>query len=202
MKVINQSADELVLKDGSASGIIVGAVFVVAGALAGYFLRASSPLVIWIALAVVILGIATILFSSSITVVANKATGKLLYQKKRMVGGSDTTYAIADILRIETRRQWRTQNTTPAGDSNVATPQEVLVAQSVIVFKDGREVPLDHQKTSSSTSVGSVVLMGGQGAEVALANKVANFIGVPFQEISPPNMGMGINIVGGPGTPL
>jgi hypothetical protein len=69
-----------------------------------------------------------------------------------------------------------------------------LVAQSVIVFKDGRELPLDHQKTSSSMSTGSVVLMGGQGAEVALAAKVANFISVPFQEISPPNMGMGVNI--------
>jgi hypothetical protein len=202
MKIISQSTDELVLKDGSASGITVGAVLVVAGVLVGYFLRASSPLVIWIALAIVVIGIATILFSSSITVVVNKGTGKLFYQKKRMVGWSDTTYAIADILRIETRRQWRTQNTAPAGDSNVATPQEVLVAQSVIVFKDGREVPLDHQKTSSSTSVGSVVLMGGQGAEVALALKVANFMGVPFQELSPPNMGMGINIVGGPGTPL
>ena len=74
-------------------------------------------------------------------------------------------------------------------------PQPVLVAQSVIVFKDGREVALDHQKTSSSMSVGSVVLMGGQGAEVAIANRVASFLSVPFQEIAPPNMGTGINIM-------
>ena len=62
----------------------------------------------------------------------------------------------------------------------------------VIVFKDGREVALDHQKTSSSLSTGGVVLMSGQGAEVAIANRVANFLGVPFQEIAPPNMGMGV----------
>jgi hypothetical protein len=77
--------------------------------------------------------------------------------------------------------------------------QPVLVAQSVIVFKDGREVPLDHQKTSSTTTIGSAVLMGGQGAETAIAAQVAKFLNVPFLEIMPPNMSAGINIIGGTG---
>jgi hypothetical protein len=34
--------------------------------------------------------------------------------------------------------------------------------------------------------------MGGQGAEVAIATQVANFLNVPFQEIAPPNIGMGV----------
>jgi hypothetical protein len=199
MKVISQSADELVLNEGSASGIAIGAAFVIAGAAVGIFFRQSSPYAIWIALAVVVLGVVVILMSSSITVTVNKKSGHLFYQKKRLIGAEDTKFAIADILRIETRRQWRTENTGPAGDSNVPTQQQVLVAQSVILFKDGRELALDHQKTSSSLSTGGVVLMGGQGAEVALAVKVANFMNVPFEELSPPNMGMGINITGGSG---
>jgi hypothetical protein len=73
-------------------------------------------------------------------------------------------------------------------------PQPVLVSQSVIVFRNGRELPLDHRKTASTTSVGSVVLMEGQGAEAALASQVANFLNVPFQEIAPPNSGLGIGI--------
>jgi hypothetical protein len=37
--------------------------------------------------------------------------------------------------------------------------------------------------------------MGGQGAEVAMAVQVANFLGVPFQEIAPPSFGgMQINL--------
>jgi hypothetical protein len=71
----------------------------------------------------------------------------------------------------------------------------MLVAQSVIVFKDGRELALDHQKTSSSTSVGGAVIMGGQGAETAIAAQVAKFLNVPFQEIMPPNMSGGTNII-------
>jgi Tfp pilus assembly PilM family ATPase len=125
---------------------------------------------------------------------ANKASGKLSYQKKRLIGGQDSTYAIADVLRIETRKQWRIDNSPPSGDQNVSVPQPVLVWQSVIMFKDGRELALDHQKTSSQTTVGAVVLMGGQGAEVAIASRVAEFLNVPFHEIAPPDVGMGINL--------
>ena len=192
MKIVNQSADELVLKEGSTTGIAIGVVFVIAGALGGYFLHHSSPIAIWIALGVVLIGAAAILFSTSITVDANKASGQISYQKKRLIGGQNSMYAIADVLRIETRKQWRVQNSPPAGDQNVSIPQPVLVWQSVIVFKDGRELPLDHQKTSSTTTIGPAVLMGGQGAEVAIAAQVAKFLSVPFQEIAPPNMGMGI----------
>src|SRR5271154_6435604 len=149
MKIISRSSDELVLQEGSTSGIVVGAVLTVAGVLAGYFLRQSTPYAIWIGLAVVIVGIFVVLFSSSITVTANKLRGQVFYEKKRLVGGNNSTYAIADIFRIETRRQWRVDNTPPSGNQASAGPQQVLVAQSVIVFKDGRELPLDHQKTSS-----------------------------------------------------
>ncbi len=198
MKIVSQSPSELVLKEGSTQGIVAGIIIVIVGALVGYLLHQGRPIVIWISLALVLIGIGVVLFSSSITVIVNIASGQIFYQKKRLVGGNDSTYAVADVFRIETRRQWRTENTAPSGNTNVATPQQVLVAQSVIVFKDGRELPLDHQKTSSSISTGSVVLMGGQGAEVALAANVANFMGVAFQEISPPGMGMGINIgIGG-----
>ena len=192
MKIVNQSADELVLKEGSTTGIAIGVVFVIAGALGGYFLHHSSPIAIWIALGVVLIGAAAILFSTSITVDANKASGQISYQKKRLIGGQNSMYAIADVLRIETRKQWRVQNSPPAGDQNVSIPQPVLVWQSVIVFKDGRELPLDHQKTSSTTTIGPAVLMGGQGAEVAIAAQVAKFLSVPFEEIAPPNIGMGI----------
>jgi len=132
-------------------------------------------------------------------VVASKASGQVFYRKKRLIGGQDSTYAIADIFRIETRKQWRTENTPPSGNQSGSMPQTLLVAQSVIVFKDGRELALDHQKTSSSTSVGSVTVMGGQGAETAIAARMAQFLNVPFQEIMPPNMGSGINIIGSGG---
>ena len=194
MKITSQSSDELILEEGSTSGIIVGCALAAAGVMVAIFLRQANPYVIWIALALVVVGIAVVLFASSIKVVANRATGQMLYEKKRLVGAQNSTYAIADVFRIETRKQWQRQESGGDANSQANGPQMVLVAQSVIVFKNGKELALDHQKNSSTTTVGSMVLMGGQGAETALAAQVANFLNVPFQEIAPPNMGGGINV--------
>ena len=110
-------------------------------------------------------GIVVILFSSSITVVASKKSNQIAYRKKRLIGAQNATYGIGEVFRIETRKQWRVENTPASQDQGGSMPQPMLVAQSVIVFKDGRELALDHQKNSSTTTIGSVVLMGGQGAE-------------------------------------
>jgi hypothetical protein len=195
MKITIQTADELELQEGGTAGIVVGVAFVIAGVVAGYFARNAEAFVTWIALGLGVVGIIAILFSSSITVNASKLSGQIRYQKKRLVGAQNTTYAIADVFRIETRRQWQMQNTADSANQGVQTQEPVLVAQSVIVLKDGREVALDHQKTSSRTTVGSAVLMSGQGAESAVAAQVAKFLSVPFEEIGPANMGMGVNIM-------
>ena len=65
---------------------------------------------------------------------------------------------------------------------------------AVSVLKDGKELALSHEKTSSTTSIGSVTMMSGQAAQSAMASQVAQFLNVPFQEIAPPNMSSGINI--------
>jgi hypothetical protein len=195
MKITSQSAEELVLTEGGTTGIIVGAVFVIGGPVAWYLFHASNPVVIWIALGMVAIGLLIILMSSSITVRANKTSGQLFYEKKRLTGAQNSTYAIADIFRIETRKQWKIQNTQAPGNQGGNMPQPVLVAQSVIVFKDGRELALDHQKNSSTTTVCGAMIMSGQGAETAIAAQVAKFLNVPFQEIMPPNMSSGTNII-------
>lgn len=200
MKITNQTADELGLKEGDATEIIAGIVLMLVTIGVGFYIQFSISTPLWIAIAVFIIGLALIFMSSSITVDANKASGQLVYQKKRLIGGSTTTYAIGDVLRIETRKQWRMENSGTSGSQGVSMPRQVLVSQSVIVFKNGQELPLDHQKSSSNISIGPAVMMGGSGTEVALANQVATFLGVPFQEIAPPNGGpISINIGGGPG---
>ena len=75
---------------------------------------------------------------------------------------------------------------TEDNDGNVYA---VCLNGDVMVFKDGQELPLDHQ---NSMFLGGAVLMGGSGKEVAIANQVATFLGVPFQEIAPPIPGMGL----------
>jgi hypothetical protein len=199
MKIVSQSPDEMVLHEGSWQGLVVGGAFVVAGALAGYFLHAAQPAALWIGLAAVGVGAAIVCFASSITVNATKSKDQLVHEKKRIAGTRTAAYRISDVLRIETRKKWEMQNNNTGGNRDSA-PTPVLMAQTVIVFKSGKELPLDHQKSSSSMRMGPTVLTGGQSNETAIGNRVAAFLGVPFQEIMPPNTmgGGGWNIqIGG-----
>ena len=199
MKIINQTTDELELKEGNASGIVFGIIFILAGVALGFYSHFIVSPTLWVALGLLVVGIVTVFISSSITVDFNKTSGQITYQTKRLIGGKTTTYAIADVLRVETRKSWRMEQGTRTGNT-ISPPRQVLVFQSVMVFKDGRELPLDHQNNSSGMSIGGAVMMGGSGKEVAIANQVATFLGVPFQEIAPPTngmgMGTGINIGG------
>lgn len=199
MKIVSQTADELVLKEGDAKGIIAGIVLVLVGIGVAFYSQFSPSVALWIAIGVFIVGLALIFLSASITVDANKTSGQINYQTKRLIGGSAATYAVADVLRIETRKSWKMENNNASSERGVSMPRQVLVSQSVIVFKSGQELPLDHQNSSSSMSIGPAVMMGGSGKEVAIANQVATFLGVPFQEIAPPNGPIGINIGGGQG---
>jgi hypothetical protein len=51
MKIVNQTSDELVLKEGDASGIIFGTLLLLVGIGLGFYLSSSNSVVIWIALA-------------------------------------------------------------------------------------------------------------------------------------------------------
>ena len=79
MKIVSQSTDEMVLREGNASGIAIGIALAIAGILGAYYLHASKPMALWIGLAVSAIGVGVICFASSITVDANKAKGQLLY---------------------------------------------------------------------------------------------------------------------------
>lgn len=193
MKIVNQTAGELELKEGNAGGIASGVIIALGGVGLGFYSHFFVSATLWGAIAFFVVGVAIVFMSSAITVDINKTSGKIIYQTKRLVGGKTATYPIANVLQIETRKSWRTEGGNRSGQT-ISAPRQVLVFQSVIVFKDGQELPLDHQNSSSGMSIGPAVMMGGSGSEVAIANQVATFLGVPFQEIAPPTGGMGINL--------
>ena len=191
MKIINQTADELGLKEGNVNSIIFGIIFILGGIVLGFYSHFTPSNALWFGLGLFVVGIATLFVSSSITVDISKISGQITYQTKRLIGGKTATYPIADVLRIETRKSWKIEQGTRTGQT-ISAPRQVLVFQSVMVLKDGQELPLDHQNNSSSMSIGGATMMGGSGKEVAIASQVATFLGVPFQEIAPPAGGLGI----------
>jgi hypothetical protein len=197
MKITNQTADELMLKEGDAKSIVIGIILILAGVGIGFYIHFAVSNPLWVALGLLVVGLVVTFMSSSIGVAISKTNGQIMYQTKRLIGGKTAMYSIGDVLRIETRKSWQMENNNSGGRGG-SMPRQVLVSQSVIVFKDGQELPLDHQKSSSGMTIGPAVMMAGSGKEVAIANQVAAFLGVPFQEIAPPSGQIGINIGGGP----
>ena len=203
MKIINQTQDHMLLKDGNVSGLVIGAAMIIAGGYFSYHLYSTSGIsnTVWIALAVLVFGVVAIILSSSITVDIDKNQKQISFLKKRLLGGKTQTYNTQDALRVELRKSYHMQSGTTGQNGTMSMPREVLNYQSVIVLKDGTEIPLENVKSSGGTSIGSAILMGGTGKELSMANQVANFLNIPFQEVGPgsaptiPSLGIGgINV--------
>lgn len=78
MKIVENSPNRLVMKEGAITKRLAGAVFVVVGVgLAGYSLAAHQPLIVLLGVALVVAGILVALFSKQDTVMADRAARQL-----------------------------------------------------------------------------------------------------------------------------
>jgi hypothetical protein len=192
MKITSQTSDELVLKDGGVFRFVFGGGFMLFGLVFAYMMYMSGThgTELLIPVAPFLIGLLSFLFIPSLIINFNKTTGQITYQKKRVAGTRITLYAISDVNRLEARKQWqiqRTQNANQRGVSVGAMNERlVLIVQSVLVLKDGRELPLDVATGTSAQSTGSSLAIAGN--EVSVAKQVADFLNVPFQEIEPPRV--------------
>ncbi|MEO5646504.1 MAG: hypothetical protein ABIO57_01905 [Candidatus Paceibacterota bacterium] len=201
MKIINQTVDRMELKDGSGGRIFFGLVFVIAGIGSSYVAYANHtggffPYIFSAVFAVI--GLLTAVNAPFINVSIDKSAGKIVIKKKTMISGSNSEYDLTNVQTVELREGTyiiQNNNGQQQGFSMQSTAQQGLSYQTILVMKDGTEVPLENIKNPSSNSntinimgASTPVLMGGRGAMFAISNQVAQFIGVPFKEIMPNGM--------------
>jgi hypothetical protein len=172
VKIISLNAEELRLKEDGVAGMVIGIALLLLGLLCAAIFSQAGAFGVLIGLAMAGIGGAFILFSSSITVSANRRSGQLWYQKKRLAGSQASVYALTDIACVETRWNMVEQSSSSDGD-NYTTSRKVLVAKSLIVLRDGRTLPLTHQKNATRKVTPPMIL------------QVAQFLNVPFREIAP-----------------
>jgi hypothetical protein len=189
MKIISQDSNQMALKDGNiAGGVFIGIIMVgVSGYWAYYLLTApgQQTQIAWIAGIIALVGLIVIFATSSISVTIDKSQGRIAFNKKRIIGGTAQAQNIADAVRIELRRgSYETTNSNQQGFS-MNGGRQVMESQTVILFKDGTEMPLENMKKRSGGSgiIGVGVMMAGEGKERLISQQVATFIGVPFEEM-------------------
>jgi hypothetical protein len=195
MKIASQTSDQMVLKDSNYWGVFIAVITIFFGFFFDFFGATTGSgsfgigdIILWIiALAV---AFTAIFMNPSFMLAINKSDGTIFFHMKRIVLSKTATYQIGNIARIELRKVYR--NTSKGGTE--------VVTQSVIIFKDGSEIPLEGKKAEKPMGAFGVV-MGGDSAkqtkELSTSQQVASFINVPFQEISPENNSSGIGLPGG-----
>ncbi|MFM2330824.1 MAG: hypothetical protein RLZZ26_331 [Candidatus Parcubacteria bacterium] len=188
----------VVVDKGLVSSVLIGAVFVVVGGVL-LFLAGSQTIALIVGGLFIVAGIVVVLKASSINITIDKSQGQILFQKNGLVKHEVRTYAIADAVRVELRNQYQTSTTTMQGRTY---SQPTIVWQSVLILKDGTELPLENLQAPGQTNVGVAgvgfsVIGGGEAKEVVVGQQIAAFLGVPFQEIGAPGAALGGGVAQG-----
>jgi len=180
MKITSATAEQMEMQEGGKGFIILGSGLIGMGLFfAAIFVSFSDVAVGLTALAVMaVIGTLLILFNSTIIVTANRRTGQLLYEKKRLAGNQKSIYSFQEVFGIETRHEWQTSETT---DSDGNTTRDTnLMAKSIILLRDGRKLVIGSQTNNSRRA-----LVGIPGSVSNLAATLAQFLNVPYQETAP-----------------
>ncbi len=185
MKIVNKDESHILIKDGNITTLIIGFVLILIAIGVGYYSYFTKPdsTVLLVSGLLGLSGIIVIFTSSSITLAINKTSGLIDFQKKRLLGKKENSYKLQDVMRVELRRSYLNDPSINAQPGMPTRLQKSLNYQCLILMKDGTEIPLENQKNSGTTYVGGAVLMGGIGQHTAMANEIATFMNVPFQEV-------------------
>lgn len=188
MKILEESELRIVLKDSNWGGLIFGIVITL-GSL--FFAYQSNPFAKEFDIKTLIFpGIfllvgLLLLFTSKITTITlDKNINKIEFIKKGILGVSSKNYPLNQIIKVDLREQiivTRTNNNNRG--FNAGTPR--LQFQTVLVLRDGAEIPLGRLKSPATASIGGAVIMSGVGTEQVIGQKIATFLGVPFEKNSP-----------------
>jgi hypothetical protein len=189
MKIISQTSDQMTLQDGNIAGGILGGIIAFGiGAYWAYYLFTTPGQEIkiaWIPGIIALVGLFMIFTVSSIVVAIDKVQGQITFRRKRILGASTQARNISDAVRVELRRgSYRKEIPNQQGFS-MNGKQQIMESQTVILFKDGTEMPLENTKKRSAGGniIGAGVMMAGEGKELSISQQAANFVGVPFEEM-------------------
>jgi len=187
MKIVSQSSDQMALLDSNvAKNVFIGIVVIGVSVYGAYYLFGANGQqawkVMWIPVIGFLVGLIMIFAASSISVVIGKSQGQIVFSKKRILGGTTQAQNISDAVRVELRRGSYRQSTPNQQGFSMNGGQQVMESQTVILFKDGTEMPLENMKKRSGGGgiIGADVMMAGEGKELSISQQVATFMGVPF----------------------
>lgn len=166
----------MVLKDGKSYALILGIILIVLGILIGFITFSRSITIAVVGAALAIAGIAIIFLNEMITITLDKASGKMLISHQRVLNSRSEQTAISDIKQVVVRKDFEQNYSSGRRGGYDRTHDYTTYYRLVFALGTGKELVfrLGSVKTTVSEDVTDVETK-------ALAQKVADFLGVPLR---------------------
>lgn len=197
MKIVQESAVSMVIKDYNYNSLVIGIVFIVLGSFSFFKtepLRNLFDFKVILTGIFPIVGLYIVLITKFTTIVLDKAQNKITFTRKSILGTKHDEVSLAPVVKVELKQEYKMETVEMnANTRGFSTRSEIprLYYQLALVSNNGQEVQLESPKRSSG--VGSI-LLGGRTKAREVGQKIATFLNVPFQEISPPDSNAPISL--------
>jgi hypothetical protein len=181
MKITIETQSLMVIKEGRIFVYVLSAVFTAAGLVVIFFpsfFTNNPPL--WSGIVAVLAGILVVFLNKSINVKLDKSVDKFSMLKKSLIGKHSEEYSLSQIKEVEIRQMYyqgaRTRNSRE-GESGYYYELSIIMNnnQRILLNPGARNI----QRGISFS----------RPKEQVIGEKIANFLGVPFQERRPPTVG-------------
>jgi len=176
MEITELTAEQLHLQEGGLAGILIGAALFIGAVIWAVEVDLATTRTVAAVLAIV--GVLLVFFGSWVKISANKVSGQLFRQVKRLSGKTELRRAITDVSHLEVRWKWATQTDREAAES---TTGPGLITEVAMVLKDGEGWLLAYKKTSDESEISAFV--GGKGEQYQFAGQISQFLGVAVREV-------------------
>lgn len=202
MKIIEDSASRLVLKEGALTKRIVGGVMLVAGiglVVAGLL---GQKILIAVGAALSIFGVLFALLSKSDVVVADIQSKQLTvtFTSLKNRSGQSQACSFSDVASVVLTQDYRT-TTVPganqsngisfgAGPMNTGNTQTQILMTLTLQLHTGATITIANEQHQATAGLGVSL-----NKLPALGQKLADTLGVPFQETGSPTLSQAIHSV-------
>jgi hypothetical protein len=178
MRVTIETDSVFHAKNSAYGSLLLGILFIVIGAAVAAFLF-SNTIALVIGIVAILGGIYAAATADFSSINADKSTRALTVSNKSLIGGSSANYPFSNIKKIilqdmVSTRMVRQQN----GAESMQSSTHYLLR---MVLNDGEEIPLNGAGGATSSPLQFLF----PPSERVVGKKLADFIGVEYQEIGP-----------------
>lgn len=165
MKITEENSGLMVVKESHIFVIFLGLVFFAGSFAITFYPNAlKEPPPPWLGIFLVFMGLAFVLFTPFITISVNKASGKITFSWKRLLGEKREEYNLNEIKEIVFHAYYS------ANHAHKGINRHHLDYDLFFVLQNGKNITFKNESKNDKI----------------IGEKIAQFLNVPFREELPP----------------